>query len=200
MNVLESFGEKLRMLRVEKGLTQRQLADALFITRKTISNWESGIREPDVSMIGRVARGLHVDISELLEDSSAESAAPTIIVVEDEPVLLTGFIHVLENTLPDIQTLGFITAAEASRFAASTRVDIAFLDIELFGESGIELAGELQTLNPHTNIIFLTGHPEYAGEALKLHCSGYLLKPLTPDKIRAEISHLRYPVKGLTAT
>ncbi|MER2150027.1 MAG: response regulator [Candidatus Limivicinus sp.] len=194
------FGKRVRELRIKQNLTQQQLADQVFVARKTISNWESGIREPDVSMIGRVARGLHVDISELLEDSSAESAAPTIIVVEDEPVLLTGFIHVLENTLPDIQTLGFITAAEASRFAASTRVDIAFLDIELFGESGIELAGELQTLNPHTNIIFLTGHPEYAGEALKLHCSGYLLKPLTPDKIRAEISHLRYPVKGLTAT
>ena len=194
------FGKRVRELRIKQNLTQQQLADQVFVARKTISNWESGIREPDVGMIGRVARGLHVDISELLEDSSAESAAPTIIVVEDEPVLLTGFIHVLENTLPDIQTLGFITAAEASRFAASTRVDIAFLDIELFGESGIELAGELQALNPHTNIIFLTGHPEYAGEALKLHCSGYLLKPLTPDKIRAEISHLRYPVKGLTAT
>ena len=194
------FGKRVRELRIKQNLTQQQLADQVFVARKTISNWESGIREPDVSMIGRVARGLHVDISELLEDSSAESAAPTIIVVEDEPVLLTGFIHVLENTLPDIQTLGFITAAEASRFAASTRVDIAFLDIELFGESGIELAGELQALNPHTNIIFLTGHPEYAGEALKLHCSGYLLKPLTPDKTRAEISHLRYPVKGLTAT
>ena len=51
MNVLESFGEKLRMLRVEKGLTQRQLADALFITRKTISNWEAGIRMPDVVML-----------------------------------------------------------------------------------------------------------------------------------------------------
>ena len=78
------------------------------------------------------------------------------------------------------------------------KMDVAFLDIELCGESGIELAKELCALNPHTNIIFLPGHSEYTGEALDLHCSGYVLKPLTPEKIQREISHLRYPVKGLS--
>lgn len=194
------FGKRVRELRIKKNLTQQQLADKVIVARKTVSNWESGIREPDVSMIGRIARSLDVEISELLDDSPSESTAPTIIVVEDEPVILTGFIHILEDTLPDIQTFGFMSAEEASRFAGSTRVDVAFLDIELCGESGIALAEELCALNPHTNIIFLTSHPEYAGEALNLHCSGYLLKPLTPEKIRKEIAHLRYPIKGLSGT
>ena len=193
------FGIRVRELRIKKNLTQQQLADKIFVARNTISDWEAGIREPDVSMIGRIARSLGVEVSELLDDPSSESTPATIIVVEDEPIILTGFIHILEDTLPDIQAFGFMSAEEATRFAGSTRVDIAFLDIELSGESGIELAEELCTLNPHTNIIFLTGHPEYAGEALNLHCSGYLLKPLTPEKVRTEILHLRYPVKGLSA-
>ena len=151
-------------------------------------------------MIGRVARSLGVEVSELLDDSPSESTPPTIIMVEDESIILTGFIHILEDTLPDIQTFGFMTAEEAVRFAGGTRVDVAFMDIELCGESGIELAEELCALNPHTNIIFLTGHPEYAGEALNLHCSGYILKPLTTEKINKEITHLRYPVKGLSTT
>ena len=35
----------------------------------------------------------------------------------------------------------------------------------------LQLAEELIVLNPHTNIVFLTGRPEYAGEALNLHCN-----------------------------
>ena len=196
----EHFGKRVRDLRIRQNLTQQQLADKIFVARKTISNWEGGIRKPDVSMIGRVARSLGVEVSELLDDSTSESTPPTIIMVEDEPIILTGFIHILEDTLPDIQTFGFMKAEEAARFAGGTRVDVAFLDIELCGESGIALAEELCMLNPHTNIIFLTGHPEYAGEALNLHCSGYILKPLTPEKIKKEIAHLRYPVKGLSVT
>ncbi len=47
------------------------------------------------------------------------------------------------------------------------------------------------------NIIFLTSHTEYMQAALTDHCSGYVLKPLTPEKIRHEIAHLRFPIRGL---
>lgn len=40
------FGDKLRQLREEKGVTQQQLADALGITKSAISNYECGAREP----------------------------------------------------------------------------------------------------------------------------------------------------------
>ena len=83
MNVLESFGEKLHTLRVEKGLTQRQLADALFITRKTVSNWEAGIRMPDVVMLSRLSRTLGVKPFELMDVYPSEKDSPTLIIVED---------------------------------------------------------------------------------------------------------------------
>ena len=122
---------------------------------------------------------------------------PSIIIVEDESVLLKGFVHILEDTLPRADIYGFETGAEALRFAESNHVAAAFLDIELFGESGIDLAAKLMELNPHTNIIFLTGHTEYTADALDLHCSGYILKPLTPEKVLREAAHLRFPVRGL---
>ena len=40
---------------------------------------------------------------------------------------------------------------------------------------------------------------EYMKDALADHCSGYILKPLTPEKISHEIRHLRFPVRGLKA-
>ena len=42
------FGERIRTLREEKGMTQQKLADQLFVTRQTVSRWENGSRYPDI--------------------------------------------------------------------------------------------------------------------------------------------------------
>ena len=42
------FGEQLRSARETKGLTQKTLADRLYVSRQTISNWERGERYPDI--------------------------------------------------------------------------------------------------------------------------------------------------------
>ena len=44
---LKKFGDFLKELRKEKGLTQEELAETLFVTRRTVSWWESGINLPD---------------------------------------------------------------------------------------------------------------------------------------------------------
>lgn len=194
----ESIGKHIRMLRQNKNLSQQQLADLMFVTRKTIGNWENGYRMPDITMLSRLSKCLGVHPIELLEDPNDEDAAPIIIIIEDEAILLKGFVHLCEASLPSADIYGFEIGAEALRFAERNPVSIAFLDIELFGENGIDLADRLLAINPHTNIIFLTGHSEYMSDALRLHCSGYILKPLTPEKIANEIAHLRHPVRGVT--
>ena len=194
---MDSFGQRIREQRAKKGLTQNELADLMFVSRKTISNWEVGLRMPDITMLIRLAKCLDVETYELFVPSSQENSPPTVIIVEDEPVLLSGFMHIINEVLPEVQSFGFISGEETLRFAGTTQGDVAFLDIELFGESGIDLARKLMALNPSVNIIFLTGHSEYTASALELHCSGYIMKPLTPEKIKTEIAHLRFPVKGL---
>lgn len=197
MLTLDAFGQRIRALRIERGLSQQQLGDLVFVTRKTISNWESGHRKPDITMITRLARMLNVKTYDLLDAMGDTEAPPAIILVEDEAVILKGFVHIINDVLPDAQVIGFQAGCEAIEFAQINRVDVAFLDIELFGESGIELAEKLTAINSRTNIIFLTGHSEYTRDALNLHCSGYILKPLTPEKVKEEILHLRFPVRGL---
>lgn len=193
----DAFGRRIQALRKEKGLSQQQLADNMFVSRKTVGNWEAGNRFPDITMISKLAEKLGVETYELLDEMYDSSRPANIIIVEDEPILLKGFLHVLVDMLPEAQIVGFQNAAEALAYAHAARVEIAFLDIELFGESGVELAKKLLRIHPRTNIIFLTGHTEYARDALDLHCSGYLLKPLTPEKIRTELSHLRFPLRSL---
>lgn len=58
--------DAIRTLREKAGLTQKQLADGLCISDKTISKWETGRGLPDVSLLAPLAAALGVSVSELL--------------------------------------------------------------------------------------------------------------------------------------
>ncbi len=59
-------GKIILTLRQEKGLTQKQLADQLNVSNKTISKWERGLGLPDISIIPELSNLLGVDIYNLL--------------------------------------------------------------------------------------------------------------------------------------
>lgn len=59
-------GRLIYSLRKEKGLTQKQLGDAMNISDKTISKWERGLGCPDVSLLRELSRTLTVDIEKIL--------------------------------------------------------------------------------------------------------------------------------------
>ena len=56
----------IRALREEKGLTQKQLADAIAVSDKTVSKWETGKGLPDISLLAPLAQALQVSVSELM--------------------------------------------------------------------------------------------------------------------------------------
>lgn len=60
-------GNLISGLRREKGLTQKQLADAMNISNKTISKWERGLGCPDVSLLGELSKALNVNMEALLQ-------------------------------------------------------------------------------------------------------------------------------------
>lgn len=59
-------GELIRALRLEKGMTQKELAGALHISDKAVSKWERGLGCPDVSLLSGLSRALGVHIEKLL--------------------------------------------------------------------------------------------------------------------------------------
>lgn len=63
----EKVGELIRSLRVESGLTQKQLAEAMNISDKTVSKWERGLGCPDISLLPNLSLLLKVDIEKILE-------------------------------------------------------------------------------------------------------------------------------------
>lgn len=59
-------GDTVKILREKKKITQRELADTIHVSDKTVSKWETGKGLPDISMIDELAKALGVSIAELL--------------------------------------------------------------------------------------------------------------------------------------
>ena len=69
------FNEKLQSLRKSKGLTQEELADALFVSRTAISKWESGRGYPSIDSLKDISKFFSVSIDDLLSGEKLLSLA-----------------------------------------------------------------------------------------------------------------------------
>lgn len=63
---MRDIGKNIKYLREEKHLTQDQLAERLFVTRQTVSNYETGRSRPDVEMLTKIAEVLDVDANTVI--------------------------------------------------------------------------------------------------------------------------------------
>ncbi len=83
------FSEKLQQLRKSKGLTQEELALAIYVSRTAVSKWESGRGYPNLDSLKELAKFFSVTVDELLSPDEIITAA------EDEKQELIGNYTVL---------------------------------------------------------------------------------------------------------
>ena len=72
------LGEKIKALRIERGLTQEQLAAKLYVSRTAVSKWETGGGTPNLDSLQALARLFEVSVDDLL------SAGDLIVLARDE--------------------------------------------------------------------------------------------------------------------
>jgi len=75
MDEKKSFGEYIRRKRQETGLTQRELAERLYVAESTVSKWERGLSYPDVALIPEVCRALSISEHEFFTACDDDKAA-----------------------------------------------------------------------------------------------------------------------------
>ena len=113
-----------------------------------------------------------------------------LICVDDELLVLSMTTTLCRSILPEgTEINGFTRVSDALSYAAENPVDIALLDIDMPGMNGLVLAARLKELRPDATIIFVTGYAQYAVEAFSIHAQGYLLKPLSKEKLEQEIRY-----------
>lgn len=120
-----------------------------------------------------------------------------IIAVDDESKPLQLLVDCIEKCKGKDTVIGYRDPLEAVAYVKENQVDVAFLDIKMKGMTGIELAKQLKKINPRMNIVFVTGYAEYGVEAVNMHASGYLEKPVDEDDIRDVLDNLLYPVEEI---
>ncbi len=112
------------------------------------------------------------------------------ILVDDEPVILKKLKSIMEEN-EHIEVVGAYTdPMDALRDIPEAAPDCAFLDIEMPGLSGIELAERLMSLGPELEIVFITAYNHYAAQAFDVNAIDYLLKPIRPERLNRAVSRL----------
>jgi two-component SAPR family response regulator len=117
-----------------------------------------------------------------------------IIAVDDEKSALNSLQSAIKEAIQGCTLSCFNISKTALEYVKNNQVDIAFLDIEMSGMNGLELAKHIKVINGKTIIIFVTGYSQYAVEAFAIRASGYLMKPVTASAVLKEVEHLKNTV------
>jgi len=108
-----------------------------------------------------------------------------ILVVDDERNIRNTFRLAIDSFGHDVESAG--NAADAIRLLKTTGgFDVAFLDLKLSQESGLDLLSALLEISPRLTIVMVTAYAsiETAVEAMRRGAFDYLPKPCTPEQIR----------------
>ena len=112
------------------------------------------------------------------------------VLIADDQQLVRGALVALLNTERDISVVAEVGSGDLVVAAAlEHRVDVAVLDIEMPGLTGIEAAGLLKMQAPHVRSLIVTtfGRPGYVRRALQEGASGFIVKDTPPAQLAEAI-------------
>ncbi len=115
----------------------------------------------------------------------------TVIIVDDETLAREGLMLRLSADIRFDVVAQCSSAFYALDAIEQFQPDIAFLDIEMPGLSGLELAEQLsKKLSPVPKVVFVTAFKEFALNAFEFYAFDYLLKPISDDRLASCLSKL----------
>ena len=110
------------------------------------------------------------------------------LIVDDEVPARAELRYLL--SAHDVEVVGeATTAAEAANYDGDC--DAIFLDVEMPGASGLDLARLVGRRARPPAVVFVTAHSAYAAEAFAVEAFDYLLKPVDPDRLARVVERLR---------
>lgn len=112
-----------------------------------------------------------------------QDTALRALVVDDEAPTRDEIGWLLERDPRIGSVLTASSATEGLRILEANDVDVLFLDIQMPGLTGLELAGVLNRFASHPPIVFITAHEGHAVEAFEQRAIDYLLKPVRAERL-----------------
>ena len=172
------FGEKLQELRKKKGLTQEELAEALYVSRTAVSKWESGRGYPNIDSLKEISKFFSVSIDELLSGekllsiaekenkSNIRNMCDLLFGIVDLFSLILIILPLYPNTIDDfVYSVNLLNYAQATQFN-KTICWVGFISLVLLGfvkiiltriklEKGNKILAELSIVISILMVLFL---------------------------------------------
>ncbi len=119
-----------------------------------------------------------------------KAAPPRLLVVDDDAAATAAVCEMFANAEFEVDSVGSAEQA-LERFRGSTYA-VVLADLQLPGESGLDLVRRLRREAPATAVVVMTGHAsvQTAVAALKLGAADYLVKPVNPAQLRKLVEKL----------
>ena len=113
------------------------------------------------------------------------------LIVDDESPARSEMRYLL-GKLDDIEILGEAgTADEALKMMDSICYDIAFVDIDMPGMNGLEMAEKVKELDCQPAIVFTTAYSQFAVQAFEIDIADYLVKPVSEERLKSAVDRVK---------
>lgn len=119
-----------------------------------------------------------------------------ILAIDDEKLALKVLKEAIIEAIPQAEVFASSSIDEVIDQSEHSVFDVAFCDINMGSNNGLEVAKMLKKTNPKINIIFVTGYTDYFQKAIGIHASGYIMKPVSSSDIKDEMNNLLYPIQS----
>jgi DNA-binding LytR/AlgR family response regulator len=121
----------------------------------------------------------------------------TAVIAEDEPLLRAELREALATLWPELDVVAEAgDGAEAVRELERHRPSILFLDIQMPGQSGLEVAARA---SGRAHVVFVTAYSEHAAAAFEQGALDYIVKPLSPQRLAKTVSRLKERLRSAPA-
>jgi DNA-binding NarL/FixJ family response regulator len=106
------------------------------------------------------------------------------VVIVDDEIAMHLIMKRMLNKIEKVEILGsFQETAAAFSFFKDNTVDLAFIDISMPRENGLDFARRLRESNKQVKLVFVTSHKEYALPAFDVYAYDYIVKPISKERL-----------------
>ncbi|MCU6708870.1 response regulator [Paenibacillus sp. J5C_2022] len=122
-----------------------------------------------------------------------------VVIIDDDQAMLT----VMKRRLARMEGIEVAASMrqvpDALDYFRNHTADLAFIDIEIAGDNGLQLARELRERHQELDIVFVTSHREYALDAFEAYPLDYMVKPISAPRLSETVERARRKRQGQPA-